>query len=43
MHAQKRIGKPEEVAEVILFLASSKASFITGAAYLVDGGRMSML
>lgn len=43
MHAQKRIGKPEEVAQVILFLASSRASFITGAAYLVDGGRMSML
>ena len=43
MHAQKRIGKPEEVAQVVLFLASSRASFITGAAYLVDGGRMSML
>jgi NAD(P)-dependent dehydrogenase (short-subunit alcohol dehydrogenase family) len=37
-HALGRLGKPEEVAEVILFLASDKASFITGAYYPVDGG-----
>jgi NAD(P)-dependent dehydrogenase (short-subunit alcohol dehydrogenase family) len=35
----KRVGRPEEVAQTIMFLASDKASFITGASYLVDGGR----
>jgi NAD(P)-dependent dehydrogenase (short-subunit alcohol dehydrogenase family) len=35
----KRIGRPEEIAQTILFLASDKASFITGASYLVDGGK----
>jgi NAD(P)-dependent dehydrogenase (short-subunit alcohol dehydrogenase family) len=38
MHAQKRLGQPEEVAEAVLFLSSSKASFITGHPLLVDGG-----
>jgi 3-oxoacyl-[acyl-carrier protein] reductase len=33
-----RIGQPEEVASVILFLASPAASFITGQCYSVDGG-----
>lgn len=33
-----RIGRAEEVAEVICFLASSKASFVVGAAWSVDGG-----
>ena len=35
----KRVGRPEEVANTIMFLASEKASFITGASYLVDGGK----
>jgi NAD(P)-dependent dehydrogenase (short-subunit alcohol dehydrogenase family) len=35
----KRVGKPEEIAQTIMFLASDKASFITGASYLVDGGK----
>ena len=35
----KRIGRPEEIAQTILFLASDKASFITGGSYLVDGGK----
>lgn len=35
-----RFGRPEEVAAAILFLASDEASFITGAALPVDGGRI---
>lgn len=38
LHAMKRIGKPEEVAQVAVFLASEEASFITGSAVTVDGG-----
>lgn len=34
----KRIASPEEVARVVLFLASDEASFVTGAQYAVDGG-----
>ena len=36
----KRIGQPEEIAEAILFLSSSKASFITGASLAADGGKL---
>jgi NAD(P)-dependent dehydrogenase (short-subunit alcohol dehydrogenase family) len=35
----KRLGKPEEVAQAILFLASDQASFITGQILGVDGGK----
>ncbi|MCX6151410.1 MAG: SDR family oxidoreductase [Ignavibacteriales bacterium] len=38
MHPVGRIAKAEEVAEVVAFLASERASFVTGACYLVDGG-----
>ena len=34
----QRLGKPEEAAEVVLFLLSAAASFVTGAQYSVDGG-----
>lgn len=38
MHPLGRIGQIEEVAEVCLFLASDRASFVTGSNYVVDGG-----
>ena len=34
----KRVGQPEEVAKLVVFLASDDASFITGAEYNIDGG-----
>jgi NAD(P)-dependent dehydrogenase (short-subunit alcohol dehydrogenase family) len=34
-----RLGKPEEVADAILFLSSPNASFITGTCLVVDGGK----
>jgi NAD(P)-dependent dehydrogenase (short-subunit alcohol dehydrogenase family) len=39
-HPMGRIGRPEEVAAAVLFLASSESSFVTGAALSVDGGYM---
>jgi 3-oxoacyl-[acyl-carrier protein] reductase len=33
-----RIGRPEEMADLAVFLASERASYITGASYLIDGG-----
>jgi NAD(P)-dependent dehydrogenase (short-subunit alcohol dehydrogenase family) len=38
-HPIGRVGSPQEVAELIYYLASDKASWITGATYEIDGGR----
>src|SRR5947209_4826360 len=35
----KRVGLPDEIAQVIVFLASNKSAFITGATIAVDGGK----
>jgi NAD(P)-dependent dehydrogenase (short-subunit alcohol dehydrogenase family) len=35
----KRVGRPEEIAQTILFLSSDKASFVTGASVAADGGK----
>ena len=43
MHPIGRVGQPEEVAEVIAFLASDRARFVTGEVVRVDGGLMSQL
>jgi len=38
-HPLGRTGRPEEIADLVLFLASAEASWITGATYSIDGGR----
>jgi NAD(P)-dependent dehydrogenase (short-subunit alcohol dehydrogenase family) len=38
LHAMKRMGTPEEVANLIVWACSDEASFVTGAVLLVDGG-----
>jgi NAD(P)-dependent dehydrogenase (short-subunit alcohol dehydrogenase family) len=43
MHPLGRVARPPEVAEVIAFLASESASFVTGGDYKVDGGLLAAL
>ncbi len=43
IHPAGRTGKPEEVANLVCWLASEEASFVTGQVYTGDGGRMSKL
>ena len=38
LHALGRVGRADEIAQVAVFLASDDASFITGSAFVVDGG-----
>ena len=43
LHARQpigRMGKPEEIAHAALYLASDEASFVTGSAFVIDGGWM---
>jgi 3-oxoacyl-[acyl-carrier protein] reductase len=43
LSALKRVGKPEDVANLALFLASDESSFITGQVIVIDGGRFDYL
>lgn len=38
----KRLGEPQEIADVIVFLASPKASFVTGSEWIADGGYVAL-
>ena len=38
----RRMGKPEEIGEMVLFLSSDRASYVSGACYNVDGGYMAI-
>jgi NAD(P)-dependent dehydrogenase (short-subunit alcohol dehydrogenase family) len=38
----RRMGDPEEIAEMVVWLCSDRASYVTGAAYNVDGGWMAV-
>ena len=41
MHPIGRVGQPREIADVVVFLCSDGASFMTGSQVVVDGGALS--
>ena len=43
MHPLGRIARPEEIAEVVAFLAHASSSFVTGAVWTVDGGLLTQI
>ena len=43
LHPVGRTGKPKDIAQLVVFLASEKSSFISGQIYIIDGGRTAML
>ncbi|WP_205170799.1 SDR family oxidoreductase, partial [Burkholderia sp. LMG 13014] len=43
MTASRRIGRPDDIANVVVFLASPRAAYVNGAELVVDGGLDSML
>jgi len=42
-HLMRRVGRPEEIGQTIMFLADSQSSFITGQTIIVDGGAIARL
>jgi NAD(P)-dependent dehydrogenase (short-subunit alcohol dehydrogenase family) len=42
-HPLRRIGRPKDIAEAVLFLASARSAFITGQTLIVDGGLTSQV
>ena len=38
--ALRRLGKPEEIADLVAFLVSPRAAFITGSIMVADGGQL---
>ncbi|NIM27744.1 MAG: SDR family oxidoreductase, partial [Gammaproteobacteria bacterium] len=43
MHPLGRVGEPADVGQLVVFLASDAAAFITGQVIVIDGGRTSKL